>query len=340
MSTPHQLSLLRRTFVVLAAALALGAVSDAHAQGKVKLTGASGKDECAYSSMSITPDGSVTVQCSGTTPPPPPPPPTVETYVMSTGSMTASPHTVVEFAVVRSGPEGTTFGATVVNFSYSGAGCAITGTYPVTFAAGQMTSPIQAPISAGGTCAATLVTPASPAVLGSPSTITITVVGGTPPPPPPPAGCPTTPEDMLTATFVGLGNPIMQMQRSGQVVAIKGPNFDGRISGQVSLGESAGGAYTPQPVTLEISINKCPGVIDTDYANQCNLRSTNGNYNSITWLTQPYQTITGANANIYGLCWLGDSGGQFYINARWTYQSCAFGHPICGFSIVNYQGPY
>lgn len=339
MSTPYQLSLLRRTFVVLATALALGAVSDAHAQGKVKLTGASGKDECSYSSMSITPDGSVTVQCSGTPPPPPPPPPSVETYVMSTGAMTASPHTVVEFAVVRSGPEGTTFGATTVNFSYSGAGCAITGTYPVAFAAAQMTSPIQAPISAGGTCAATLVAPPSPAVLGNPSTTTITVVGGTPPPPPPPAGCPATPENMLTATFAGLGNPILQMQASGQVVSIPVP-ADGRVSGQVTFGETVGGAYTPQPVVIEISINKCPGVIDTNYTSQCNLRNTNGFFNTMTWLNKPYSTINSTNANLYGFCWTGEPNTQYYINARWTYASCAFNHPVCGFSIVHNLGGF
>lgn len=343
MSTTYQLSLLRRTFAALAAAAVLGTASDAHAQGKVKLTGASGKDECAYSSMSITPDGSVTVQCSGTTtPPPPPPPPATETYVMSTASINASPYTVVEFAVTRSGPQGTTFGAITVNFTYSGAGCAITGTYLVAFAAGQMSSPIQAPVSAGGTCAATLVAPASPAALGTPSTTTITVGTGTNPPPPPvSSNCPTgfaTPENMISASLLGLGNPLIAMQKSGQLLSIPLPNMQGLKSGQITFGETSTAA-TPQPVTLEISINKCPGLIDTS-PSSCNLRSTMSTYNSITWFAKPYSIITDApSADRNGYCWGGDPD-KYYVNARWTYQYCPFSAPVCGFAVQYNQGPY
>ena len=144
---------------------------------------------------------------------------------------------------------------------------------------------------------------------------------------------------MLSAVFAGMGNPLLQMQNSGQIVAIKLPAISQR-SIKVAFGESAGGAYTPQPVTLEVSINKCPGHIDTNYANFCNLRSTNGNYNSITALTQAYSIINSTTmASAYGVCWAGD-GGQYYVNARWTYSSCAFGAQICGFAIQYNQGPW
>lgn len=344
MSTPLQLSLLRRTFAVFAAALALGAASDALAQGKVKLTGASGKDECLYSSMSITPDGSVNVTCSGTTtPPPPPPPPATETYAMSVASISAQPYTVVEFAVTRSGPAGTVFAASTVNFTYSGAGCAITGTYPVAFAADQMSSPIQSPVSAGGTCVAALVAPPSPAALGSPSTTTITVGSGTtPPPPPPPSSCPTgfvTPENMISSSLTGFGNPLIAMQKSGQVISIPLPNLGALNTGQITFGESSTAA-TPQPVTIEISINKCPGLIETDATNSCNLRSTMSSYNSITWFAKAYSIITdSASASRKGYCWGGDAA-QYYVNARWTYQFCPFGAQVCGFAIQYNQGPY
>jgi hypothetical protein len=144
---------------------------------------------------------------------------------------------------------------------------------------------------------------------------------------------------MLTAAFAGMGNPLLQMQASGQIVAITMPALSS-VSGQVTFGESAGGAYTPQPVTLEMSINKCPGVIDTDYTNQCNIRSTNGNYNSVTYLNQAYSIINSTeSASPHGLCWAGD-GGTYYLNARWSYSSCAFGAQVCGFAIQYNNGPW
>lgn len=339
MSTPYQLSLLRRTFAALAVATIAFTASDALAQGKVKLSGGNKNDECSYSSMSITPDGSVTVQCSGTVQQPTDP--AAETFAMSTGAISASANSVATFSVVRSGGSGAAFAATTVQFSYSGSGCAITGTYPVAFAAGQMTSGIAAPLGGSGTCTAALITPPSPGVLGSPSSTVISLPG--PGPGPVPNGCPAAPQGMLTASFAGLGNPLLQMQGSGQIVAINLPNMGGATSGQVTFGESAGGAYTPQPVTLEVSIGKCPGVIDTDLNNRCNTRSTNGNYNSITWLTKAASTrggtIDATTANSNGLCWAGDNS-SYYVNARWTYSNCAFGAQVCGFAIQYNIGGY
>ena len=337
MSTPFQLSLLRRTFTVLAVAAVVLAVPDALAQGKVKLSGGSKNDECSYSSMSITPDGSVTVQCSGTTQTP-----SAESFSMSVSTLNASPLTTPSVAVLRSNSTGA---AITVWIAYSGTGCVLNGnTYPLAFGGTQNAFQFEAPVGLGGTCTINIVTPPSPAVVGTPGSTTITVGtgggggggGGTVP-----AGCPASPGNMLSATFAGLGNPLLQMQASGQIVAIQLPNV--QSSGQVTFGESAGGAYTPQPVTLEVSINKCPGVIETDYTNRCNIRSTNGNYNSITWLAKAYQgrggTIDATTASAYGLCWGGDSG-AYYINARWSYSSCAFGAQVCGFAIQYNLGGY
>jgi len=129
------------------------------------------------------------------------------------------------------------------------------------------------------------------------------------------------------------------MQLSGQIVSIPLPTLAGN-SIKVAFGESAGGAYTPSPVTLEISINKCPGLVETDLTNRCNLSSSNGTYNSMTSLIKPYSIITnGTIANRYGICWAAD-GGQYYVNARWTYANCAFGAQVCGFAIQYNQGPY
>lgn len=345
MSTPYQLSLLRRTFFVLATALALGAVSEAQAQGKVKLSGASGKDECSYSSMSITPDGSVTVQCSGTSepPPPPPPPPPVETYAMAASGMNAPANTTAQVSAVRTGPTGSVFAAATLYYWYTGNGCQWSNVGAANFAAGQTSANIPAPVTTEGTtCTVTLAAPASPAVLGSPNSTTITVTAPTTRPGPiANANCPTgfvAPENMTGGTLLGFGNPLIAMQKSGQVMSIPLPNLNGLRTGQLTFGESTTAA-TPQPVTLEISINKCPGLIDTA-PSSCNLRSTMSSYNSITWFAKAYSVITDtASANLRGYCWAGDAD-QYYVNARWSYQSCPFGAQVCGFSVQYNQGPY
>lgn len=322
-------------------------MSDVYAQGKVKLSGGNKADECSYSSMSITPDGSVVVQCSGTTtepPPPPPPPPPVETYAMGAAAMNAPASSVAQVSVVRTGPTGSVFAATTLYYWYTGNGCQYYDVGAVGFAAGQTNAVIQAPVTTqGATCTVNLAAPAAPAVLGSQSTTTITVTAPTTQPPPAAnANCPTgfvTPVEMLSASLAGFGNPIFALQRSGQVIAIPLPNLNGLNTGQITFGESPT-AVTPQPVTLEISINKCPGLIDSG-PGSCNMRSTNSSYNSITWFAKAYSIITDStSANQRGYCWAGDAGGQYYVNARWTYQFCPLGQQVCGFAVQYNQGPY
>lgn len=344
MSTPYQLSLLRRTFAVLVAAAALGGMSDAYAQGKVRLSGGNKADECSYSSMSITPDGSVVVQCSGTTTEPPPPPPPVETYAMGAATMSAPANSVAQVSVVRTGPAGSVFAATTMYYWYTGGGCQYYNVGALGFAAGQTSAAIQAPVTTQGTtCTVNLAAPAAPAVLGTQSTTTISITAPTTQPDPAAnANCPTgfvTPTEMLSANLAGFGNPIFALQRSGQVISIPLPNLNGLNTGQITFGESPT-AVTPQPVTLEISINKCPGLIDSG-PGSCNMRSTNSSYNSITWFAKAYSIITDpTSASQRGYCWAGDAGGQYYVNARWTYQFCPLGQQVCGFAVQYNQGPY
>lgn len=146
---------------------------------------------------------------------------------------------------------------------------------------------------------------------------------------------------MLTATLAGLGNPLIHSQASGQVLSIPAPvPAAGRSSLAVVFGETPSAA-TPQPVTIEISVNRCPGVVDTDTSSFCNLRSTNGSYNAITYFQRPYQTINSAqSATQYGYCWAPEALGPWYINARWTYSVCGFGQPTCGFAIQYNLGPF
>lgn len=344
MSTPLQLHLLRRTFAAAAVIGGLGFAAAAHAQGTVTLSGAS-SNSCSYSAMSITPNGNVTVTCSGQQPPPPPP--QGETFAMSVASMAASVGGIVNWEVVRSGPSGTTFGATTVSFTYSGSGCALSGAFPVAFAANQMRSPISAPMAGDGICTATLSPPASPAVLGTPSSTVITVgTGGNPNQPPPLlAGCPTgytAPTGMTSVTFGGPGNLIHQRQKSAQVVSIQLPTLPADWpTGQVTFSEDATTPGMPGAV-LELSINTCAGLIESDYGNVCNVKSQLLHNNSITWLGRAFGGITETTpTNVLSannLCWAGSAGKQYYLNARWTFPNCAYGEAGCGFNIQWNQG--
>ncbi len=175
--------------------------------------------------------------------------------------------------------------------------------------------------------------------LGTPASATVTLNAA-------PLMCPARPAGMLEAMLMGVGNPLLQRQLSGQIVSIPVPAPPSSSSGTTSsisfsFGESAGGAGTPQPVTLELSINRCPGVIDTDPTNFCNLRSTNGSINVVTVLERPYMGFTDyASVNRQGLCWAPLSEGPWFLNARWAYSACAFGEATCGFAIQYNQGPY
>lgn len=229
---------------------------------------------------------------------------------------------------------GVTSGAYDLYYTYEGSGCARNDRGgPVRFGDGD-TGPhtISVPMGAQGLCMVWLVPPPSPAGLGEQNATGIIVV-------PAVAGCPA-PTNVTYAELGGIGNPLLQMQRSGQTVFMPLPAPPaGRASNKVIFSESAGGAYTPQPVTLDISISRCPGVIDTNQANYCNLHTTNGNYNAITYLTQAYQAINASTVGQYGYCWAGD-GGPYYINARWVYESCPSGVSDCGFAIQQAYGPY
>lgn len=253
-------------------------------------------------------------------------------FSFASDNAVGGPNAEAQVAIRRTG--GST-GAFDLYYWTQGFGCANPGTAgPVRFADGDAANKtISVPMAGSGICTVFLNVPPAPAQLAQPVGTSITVVPMVP-------GCPL-PSNVASASINGIGNPLLQMQRSGQTAFIPLPaTSPGRASGAVIFGESAGGAYTPQPVTLELSISKCPGIIDTNTSgNFCNLRSTNGNYNSITFLSRAFQTINSNNASQYGYCWAGE-GGQYYLNARWTYSSCAFGAQVCGFAIQYNDGPF
>ena len=344
MSKPIERSLLRRTFGALLAAAGMLLVSAPSFALTVTLNGSTGSS-CTYNGMTVDPAGNVSVTCQGSSPTDP------GTFTLSIVS-TMSVNSTITGSVNRSGG---TAGAVNVSYSISGAGCTAgsgTLTFPDTSATAQSFQ-VASGGTSGTTCTVALSNP-SAGVLGTPSSASISVGTTTPPPQPPPATCPTgftTPTNLLNANFQGVGQWWPQLNKSQQIVSIPLPAVSaGHYSGQAAFGENIGAAYTPQPVTLEITISQCPGFIDVDTANPtnthpnnnyCNLKSPNGTYNQITWFGKPYSSLTSATvANAYGYCWAPEGGAQWYLNARWTYNSCPYGQLTCGFAIQQNYGPY
>lgn len=238
-----------------------------------------------------------------------------------------APNSDAQVSIQRTGGAS---GAFDIYYTFEGDGCVAGIGGPVRFADGDLApKTVSVRLREKGACIVWVERPPAPAGLGAQDAIAITVV-------PVVAGCPA-PSNVTYAELGGIGSRIHQKQRSGQTVFMPLPSpSSGRVSGRVEFAETSS---TPQPVTLDISISRCPGIIDTDYRSYCNRHTTNGAYNSIVFFTQAYQAIDSSTVGRYGYCWAGDAG-QYYVNARWIYSSCEFGAGECGFVIQNGQGPY
>ena len=361
-----QPNLLRRTAMAFAAVAGLAVFSLPSSAAVITLSGASG-NSCSYSTMSVAPDGSFTVSCtSGTTTPPPTGGGTdggVFQFITATGTAGVAAHGF--YGVTRS--SGT--GAVSMNYTVSGAGCT-NGVGQLNWADGDTSA--QSAIVYGiadGTCNIQLGTPtfsggtqpSTAARLGTPTSMSVTVGtgggstggggggGGGNTAGLDTTGCPagyTPPADILQQTFLGVGNWFSVTAKSNQVTALKLPATQpGYASGMISMGESPI-VSTPQPVTIYISINKCPGLIDTNTAEHCNVISGSGAQNNITWFQAPslYAGVTDqASANARGYCWAPPppaGSGTMYVNMKWTYNQCANFAASCGFTVLQNYGSY
>jgi Kelch motif protein len=250
-------------------------------------------------------------------------------FAFATRALSAAPGASVNVTVVRNGSAS---GAFDVPYNVRGESCATAlSSGSVRFEDGETAKTIGVSLrNVKGTCNVGLV-PSE--IIGTPQVIVITTV-------PVVAGCPAPSNDIVYAQLAGPGNTLLQRQRSGQVLVLDLPTLSSGASGQIAFGESAGGASTPTSVTLEVSITRCPGVIDPDTANRCNLRSSISSFNSLQWLFKPSGTIVdAASANQRGACWAVDNG-PFYVNARWTYRACALNAETCGFAIQYNPGGF
>ncbi|MGZ5032673.1 MAG: hypothetical protein ACXWAC_05700 [Usitatibacter sp.] len=205
-----------------------------------------------------------------------------------------------------------------------------TATIPVTPAAAPpagVTLPASLTVALGAAVQAAGGPAGQNATLGAIPTHTVTVNAA--------SDCPAPPTNLLNSTFAGAGNVIVQVAGSGQIVSIPLPLPPwGGYTGSLIITNSPS-AGTPEPVTLELSVNKCKGKIDTNtLGTWCNYKTNSNVYNSITWQGV---TISGysSDAAAYpkGWCYAPYADGPYYLNARWTYSSCPGGASACGFAI-------
>ena len=313
--------LLRRAPAWLAAAI-LSGLNPAWAQqdpGKMYFSDGSW---CNYSTMSIAPNGAITVGCvptkdsNPTDPNPPPSPDKADFWLSLPGSLTASPSAQVTVTINRTGGPAKLNYAT---YTLTGSGCA-NKSHRFPLSAGD-THDVVFTATSGGSCTVA-VTPEFPDI-SSRSTVTITVGTGNPPPV---AGCPT-PAAGSIARSTDLSNPDKLFMGSGTIAYYPVPT---QAASYVFTQNEI--AAVPNDIVTEFSVSRCPGVIDSSVP-QCYKNSGLVNYNSIDIITRPTNGW-GDQASVGNRgCYADAASGTWYVNVRWTFPFCQYGTAGCGFSM-------
>jgi hypothetical protein len=120
---------------------------------------------------------------------------------------------------------------------------------------------------------------------------------------------------------------------SGQVASFRVAQSQlGRASVAFTQGQTAS---TPPGVTIDLTVSRCPGVIEETLHPACRQRTTFSNFVTIVAFNRPLTEeglVTQEQLASRG-CLAPVSTGQYYINVRWTFPSCPFGQEQCGFSL-------
>lgn len=320
------LTLLRRTAVALGAIAALTVTSEANAQaGTINL---SNGGSCPYSSMTIDPSGAVNVTCDTGTPPPAGPGTfSIIGNVSSIGTSTANSGTA--FQVRRVGGSA---GEVTVTYAVAGA-CSDAGAGFVTFSSGSALSksiPVQT-TATPGVCTVEIVV-GTPGISGNPLIKAIAVNE-------PVAGCPASDVVALNLLSSGTASP-SKLLPSGVVASYRLP-ASSTNSGQFKLSETTT-SFPRAPWYFEISISKCKGVIEDSPASRttnegCYIQSANPRLLVKTWMLNTSSRYgSSAAMDTAKICYTPGGGSttvpatqDYYINIRYTYESCATGS-MCG----------
>jgi hypothetical protein len=355
-------TMLRRTIAVAGALVALTVGGEAAAQ-TVTLSGTA-NTTCQWSAFSMQPNGSIAITCAagggnngggGAV--------EVATFVLS-GPASVTPGSSPTYTVTRqNGPAGQTVG---FGYTVTGAGCQWVSQGPFFLAKDEAKQLAVSPTT-NGTCLITLVVQDGHATSPASKQMTITVGTATQVDPcianpnlpgcsggptnewsqtvPTVAGCPTPAASarlrrldwgMVLSTSVPPGEEYrLSGMASGEVMAIRVPASQlGRMSVSLTQGQQAA---TPAGVRSELSVSRCPGVIETNLPPQCYQSVSTLNFYSIS----AYNRLDsrGADQNLYDGC-LAASGEPFYVNIRWTFNTCSFGARVCGFSLQWGEGAF
>jgi hypothetical protein len=158
-----------------------------------------------------------------------------------------------------------------------------------------------------------------------------------PPAPPPPTGCPAPQPHQVVN--LGWSSTALELRLPSGYIAsfpIPAPN-SAKASVQLAQGQQQA---SPVDGFSEMSISKCPGVIDTSNAS-CYSKQPNGlNFTSSKdAYTKPVHGFNSQATLGYRGCWAPASEGQWYVNVRWTYSGACFGQ-ACGYAMQWLPGAY
>jgi hypothetical protein len=331
-------NLLRRTLVVLGAVAGFATVTDVVAQGTVTL---SSGGSCTFSSMTIQPNGNVSVQCSGGQPPPPPPP--GQAFFTISGAGSLQPNTAYntgQFKVSRTDTDGPN---DVVAFGYTvtGAGCEFRsqGPYWLTKAAGNNNSHnLDIKTGASGGCTITLTI--QEGHTGS-TPMNMTVAGPNNETPPP--GCNGAAAGSIDRSGnIGVlyrdggGSSVDQLRMDSGTIAyykvVDAPKPEQSVLVHFTQGQQAN---LPAGFTAEFSVSQCKGEINPTLPFPCYQKTVFNNNNSVPIYTAavPQYGWTSQAAIGERGCYAPTSERPYYVNVKWTYSTCAWGAGNCGTSM-------
>jgi hypothetical protein len=315
--------LLRRTAILIGAASALVLGLPAAAQGTATLVGASGTT-CTYSQMTVQPNGNISISCNNTSGNP--------TVGLSGPSTLTVGGPAGTYQITRNGDTA----AITVNYSVTGGGCVNVPSTAVAIGASATSGSFTvSPGTLAGSCIVAITPPAT--YVANPSTVAVNVSGSVSGPPPP-SGCPTPQAGYQLQTLGWSPNPLELRLDSGVIASfpIPAPNTS-KVSVRMTQGQQQ---MSPGDGISEMSISKCPGVIDTTNTS-CYSKTQNGNNYTVSpdAFTKGVYSFTSQTTLAYRGCWAPASEGQWYVNVRWTYANSCYGL-ACGYSMQWLPGAY
>jgi hypothetical protein len=156
-------------------------------------------------------------------------------------------------------------------------------------------------------------------------------------PPPIVTGCPTPAPNAQLRRLEWDVTPIVRLD-SGVVLSLRVAQSQlGRASVAYTQGQTAS---SPPGVTIDVTVSRCPGVIEDNLHRACRFRTTFHNFVTIVAFNRPLTErglITQEQLADLG-CLAPAAVEQHYVNVRWTFPTCPFGREMCGYSLQWGEG--